>query len=104
MIGGAEMRDERASPFEGGTVRSARRLSVEAAAVVTALEAEGVETTTTGTYTSAFQAEAPGSVQVVVRQSQADKALAIIEKFEAEEHGTADPGLGGSVGTGVGTD
>ena len=58
--------------------------SIEAAAIVTALEAEGIETTTTGNYTSAFQAEAPGSVQVVVRQSQADKARTIIDRLEDE--------------------
>jgi len=58
--------------------------AIEAAAIVTALEAEGIETTTTGSYTSDFQAEAPGTVQVVVRQSQAEKALAILERLEDE--------------------
>jgi hypothetical protein len=58
--------------------------AIEAAAIVTALEAEGIETTTTGSYTSGFQAEAPGTVQVVVRQSQAEKALAILERLEDE--------------------
>jgi hypothetical protein len=58
--------------------------AIEAGAIVTALEAEGIETTTTGTYTSGFQAEAPGQVQVVVRQSQADKARGVIERLEQE--------------------
>jgi hypothetical protein len=58
--------------------------AIEAAAIVTALEAEGITTTTTGSYTSGFQAEAPGPVQVVVRQSQAEKALAILERLEDE--------------------
>ncbi len=57
---------------------------IEAAAVATALEAEGIETTTTGSYTGGFQAEAPGEIQVVVRQSQAEKALAILERLEGE--------------------
>ncbi|MCA9142979.1 MAG: DUF2007 domain-containing protein [Planctomycetaceae bacterium] len=57
---------------------------IEAAAVATALEAEGIETTTTGSYTSGFQAEAPGEIQVVVRQSQAEKARAILERLEEE--------------------
>jgi hypothetical protein len=58
--------------------------AIEAAAIVTALEAEGIETTTTGSYTSGFQAEAPGPVEVVVRQSQAEKAHAILERLEEE--------------------
>ena len=58
--------------------------SIEAAAVVTALEAEGIEATTTGNFTASFQAEAPGSVQVVVRQSQADKARTILQRLESE--------------------
>lgn len=63
---------------------------IEAAAVATALEAEGIETTTTGSYTSAFQAEAPGGIQVVVRQSQAEKALAILQRLEDEAEMEAD--------------
>lgn len=58
--------------------------SIEASAIVTALEAEGIETTTTGDFTANFQAEAPGTVDVVVRQSQADKARAIINLLEAD--------------------
>ncbi|MEX0819443.1 MAG: DUF2007 domain-containing protein, partial [Pirellulaceae bacterium] len=58
--------------------------SVEAASVVTALEAEGIEATTTGSYTSGFQAEAPGEVKVVVRLSQADKARGVLERLERE--------------------
>ncbi|MDA1055174.1 MAG: DUF2007 domain-containing protein [Planctomycetota bacterium] len=58
--------------------------AIEAGAIATALEAEGIETTTTGSYTSGFQAEAPGPVQVVVRQSQAEKALHILERLERE--------------------
>ena len=58
--------------------------AIEAGAVVTALEAEGIEATTTGSYTSGFQAEAPGQVQVVVRQSQAETARNVIERLERE--------------------
>lgn len=58
--------------------------AIEAAAIVTALEAEGIETTTTGSYTSGFQAEAPGTVQVVVRRSQAEKAHTILARLEEE--------------------
>jgi hypothetical protein len=58
--------------------------AIEAGAIVTSLEAEGIETTTTGLYTSGFQAEAPGPVRVVVRQSQADKARHILEELKRE--------------------
>ncbi len=58
--------------------------AIEAGAIATALEAEGIETTTTGSYTSGFQAEAPGTVQVVVRQSQAEKARTILDRLERE--------------------
>ncbi len=58
--------------------------AIEAAAIVTALEAEGIKTTTTGSYTSGFQAEAPGPVQVVVRQSQAEQANAVLDRLEEE--------------------
>lgn len=58
--------------------------AIEAAAIVTALEAEGIKTTTTGSYTSGFQAEAPGPVQVVVRQSQAEQAHAVLDRLEEE--------------------
>ena len=58
--------------------------NIEAGALVAALEVEGIEATVTGTYTAGFQAEAPGDVQVVVRQSQAEKAAALIEKWKAD--------------------
>ena len=58
--------------------------AIEAAAIVTALEAEGIKTTTTGSYTSGFQAEAPGPVQVVVRQSQVEQAYAVLDRLEEE--------------------
>ncbi|MBC8356706.1 MAG: DUF2007 domain-containing protein [Planctomycetes bacterium] len=58
--------------------------AIEAAAIVTALEAEGIEATTTGSFTSGFQAEAPGEVKVVVRQSQADKARRTLDQLEDE--------------------
>ncbi|MCA9122310.1 MAG: DUF2007 domain-containing protein [Planctomycetaceae bacterium] len=58
--------------------------AIEAGAIVTALESEGIETTTTGSYTSGFQAEAPGQVQVVVRQSQAEKARLVLHQLEEQ--------------------
>jgi Putative prokaryotic signal transducing protein len=58
--------------------------AIEAAAVVAALEAEGIKATTTGSYTSGFQAEAPGEIQIVVQKSHADQARAILEQLEDE--------------------
>ncbi len=58
--------------------------AIEAGAIATALEAQGIKTTTTGSYTSGFQAEAPGPVQVVVRQSQAEQALQVLEQLEQD--------------------
>jgi|CXWL01.1.fsa_nt_gi hypothetical protein len=58
--------------------------AIEAGAITTALEAEGIKATTTGSYTSGFQAEAPGPVRVVVRQSQAAQALHILEQLKRE--------------------
>ena len=57
--------------------------SGEAAAVVTALEAAGIETFTTGGFTSSFMVEALGGVEVIVRQSQADKARQILANLES---------------------
>lgn len=58
--------------------------SVVAAAVITALEAEGIQAEMTGSFTSSFQAEAPGLVEVVVRRSEADRACAILERLRSE--------------------
>ena len=60
---------------------------VEAAAIVSALAARGVEASTTGDYTAGFRAEAPGQVSVTVRHSDLDQArrtLAEIEKDRTE--------------------
>lgn len=54
--------------------------SAEATAIRTALEAEGITTFATGTHTSMFQAEAPGRVEVVVRNSQASQARDILRR------------------------
>lgn len=56
--------------------------SMEASSVVSALESEGIEARATGTFTSSFQAEAPGDVEVVVRQSEAEQARAILDKLD----------------------
>ena len=47
---------------------------IEATAIVTALTEYGVEAIATGGYTSGFRAEAPGSVAVVVKHVDLDRA------------------------------
>ncbi len=63
------------------------RTEVEAAALVTALAARGIEAFTTGSYTAGFRAEAPGEVQVLVRRedlARAQQTLAEIEQDQTE--------------------
>jgi hypothetical protein len=58
---------------------------MEAADLVTALAGYDVEASTVGEFTSGFRAEAPGSVQVLVRRcdfDRAQQALAEIRKTE----------------------
>jgi len=61
------------------------RNEIEAAAIVTALAAEGIEATTTGEYTSGFRAEAPGQVSVVVRNADLVRAEQILAEFKEHE-------------------
>ena len=59
---------------------------VEAAAIVTALAARGVQASMTGGYTAGFRAEAPGEVNVIVRRAdlvQAKRTLAEIKEDQA---------------------
>ena len=51
---------------------------IEAAAIVTALTAAGVEAKTEGGYTAGFRAEAPGSVAVIVRHCHREQARQIL--------------------------
>jgi hypothetical protein len=63
------------------------RTDVEAAAIVGALAARGIEASTTGGYTAGFRAEAPGYVNVVVKYADLDRArhaLAEIEQDQSE--------------------
>lgn len=49
------------------------RTEMEVAAVVSALVAQGVPSTTTGSFTAGFRAEAPGYVSVVVRKEDLNR-------------------------------
>jgi len=58
--------------------------AIAAGAVITALDAEGIQARMTGNFTSAFQAEAPGMVEVVVRSSEAARARAVLERLQQQ--------------------
>jgi hypothetical protein len=63
------------------------RNEIEAVGIVTALAARGISASTTGGFTAGFRAEAPGYIQVIVKEAdldQARQALAEIRK-EREE-------------------
>ncbi len=55
---------------------------VEAVALLAALSESGIQGTTTGSFTTGFQAEAPGDVTVVVRQSDLPRAQKVLAKLE----------------------
>ena len=57
----------------------------EAAAIVTALETQGIQATATGGYTAGFRAEAPGYVTVLVRQQDLAAAQRVLA--ELRHHG-----------------
>lgn len=57
----------------------------EAAAIVTALQAQGIRATATGGYTAGFRAEAPGYVTVLVRQQDLAAAQQVLA--ELRQHG-----------------
>lgn len=53
---------------------------IEAAAIVTALADYAIEAAVTGGFTAGFKAEAPGLVQILVKESDFDRAkLALAE-------------------------
>ena len=56
----------------------------QAVMIVAALDERGIEARIQGELTSGFRAEAPGQVQVIVRQADLDRARAIIEAIDAE--------------------
>lgn len=57
----------------------------EAAAIVAALESEGIRARAVGGYTAGFRAEAPGSVSVLVSETDLERAKAVLE--ELRKHG-----------------
>jgi hypothetical protein len=64
------MTNDPASPCTLLSVRN----EIEAASILTALAEYDIEASTVGGFTSGFKAEAPGSVQVLVRRADLDRA------------------------------
>ncbi len=64
---------------------------VEAAAIVTALQAHGIEALASGGFTSGFRAEAPGRVNVVVRHQDLEEARLILAEIQGEPSDGSDP-------------
>ncbi len=56
---------------------------VEAATILSALAENGIQGTTTGSFTTGFRTEAPGDVTVVVRHCDLPRALEVIAEAEA---------------------
>lgn len=55
---------------------------IEAAAIVAALASQGIEASTTGSFTAGFRAEAPGDIHVIVRQQDLVRALQIFNHLK----------------------
>jgi hypothetical protein len=57
----------------------------EAAGIATALAEYGIEAMTTGGVTAGFKAEAPGSVQILVRAADFEQAKRALAEIRADE-------------------
>jgi hypothetical protein len=58
---------------------------IEAAGMATALAEYGIEASVTGGFTSGFKAEAPGSVQILVRRSDLDRAKLSVAEIRKDQ-------------------
>ena len=56
----------------------------QAVMIVAALDEQDIPAQVQGALTSAFRAEVPGEVQVLIRQADLDRARAIIEAIDTE--------------------
>ena len=56
---------------------------IEAASLLAALAENGIQGTTTGSFTSGFRTEAPGNVSVVVRKSDLLRAQQVLDEAES---------------------
>ena len=62
----------------------------QAAVIVAALDAQGIEAQAVGQLTSGFRAEAPGGVSVLVRQADLARAQTVLQAAKAGEHSSDD--------------
>ena len=74
------MRDDPNNPHVLMSVSS----EVEAAGIVTALAEHDIEAFTTGGFTAGFRAEAPGDIQVIVKQIDLDRARQAMAEIRKE--------------------
>jgi len=58
---------------------------VEAVVIVGALAARGIQAHTTGGYTAGFRAEAPGYVQILVKNKDLDRARQAFAEIEQDQ-------------------
>ena len=58
---------------------------IEAATLVAALNAHGIQASTAGGYTAGFRAEAPGNVNVIVRRQDLDRARQVLAGIEKKQ-------------------
>ena len=58
---------------------------VEAAAIVAALDRQGIRAVATGGSLSGFKAHVPGEVQVLVQRSDSDRAQQALQKIRSQE-------------------
>ena len=58
---------------------------IEAASIVAALANFGIEAVTTGEFTAGFRAEAPGGVQVLVKQKDFSRARQALEEIRQNQ-------------------
>lgn len=56
---------------------------IEAATILSALAENGIQGTTTGSFTTGFRTEAPGDVTVVVRHCDLLRSLEVLAEVEA---------------------
>jgi hypothetical protein len=56
----------------------------EAVAILSALKANGIEAASTGNLSAGFKLEAPGGVDIMVKENEKEKALAVIQEIKVE--------------------
>jgi len=79
-VGFAWSREASENDPESPVTIAKRHDEMQAAVVVSQLEAEGINATAVGTFTSGFQVEIASMVKIVVPRRQADQARGILQQ------------------------